>query len=92
MDSEACLLIELQCVIYQWIRFDKLYKLLANFFQILISFSNYLPITEKYLNHVNIDQSEMYYISMDLTRQALQTNGKRFFLNFWKKFRISYNF
>ena len=33
---------------------------------------------KKYLNRVNIDQSAMYYISMDLTRQALQTNGKLF--------------
>ena len=27
---------------------------------------------------MNIDQSAMYYISMDLTRQALQTKGKLF--------------
>ena len=28
---------------------------------------------------MNIDQSELYYISMDLTQQALQTNVKFFF-------------
>ena len=28
---------------------------------------------------MNIDRSEMCYISMDLTRQGLQTNGKFFF-------------
>ena len=40
---EAWILIKLQCVIYQWIRLNELYKLM-NFFQI----SNYLPKTEKY--------------------------------------------
>ena len=38
-----------------------------------------LTETEKYSNCVNMDQSAMCYISMDLTRQALQTNGKLFF-------------
>ena len=47
--------------------------------QISISFSNYKQKTVKYSNHVNIDRSAMYYISMDLTRQALQANGKFFF-------------
>ena len=47
-------------------------------FQISISFSNYWPKIEKYSNRVNIDRSAMYYISMDETRQALQTNGKLF--------------
>ena len=42
-------------------------------------FSNYWPKTEKYSNRVNIDRSAMYYISMDLTQQALQTNGMFFF-------------
>ena len=54
-----------------WIRLDKLYKLMEGFFQISISFSNYWPKTEKYSNRVNADQSAMYYISMDSTRQAL---------------------
>ena len=31
---EAWLLIKVQCVIYQWIRLDKLYKLMESFFQI----------------------------------------------------------
>ena len=41
-------------------------------------FSSHWPKTKKYSNRVNIDQSAMYYMSMDLTRQALQTNGKLF--------------
>ena len=40
---------------------------------------------------MNIDQSELYYISMDLTQQALQTNVK-LFSNFRIIFRISYKF
>ena len=50
-----------------------------------------MPKTEKYSNGVNIDQSAMCYISMDLTQQALQTNGK-LFSNFGIIFRISYTF
>ena len=34
MNSEVWILIKLQCVIYQWIWLDKLYKLLKSFFQI----------------------------------------------------------
>ena len=39
---------------------------------------------------MNIDQSAMCYTSMDLSWQALQTNGKSFqipnsFLNYWPK-------
>ena len=71
-NREACILIKLQCVIYQWIRLNNLYKLLESFFHISISFLNYWLETEKYSNRVNIDRSAMYYISMDLTRQALQ--------------------
>ena len=41
----------------------------------------YFSKTKKYSNHENIDQSTMYYISTDSTRQALQTNGKLFFQN-----------
>ena len=72
-------MIKLKCVIYQWIRFNELYNLMERFFQVSILFSNYWPKTKKYSNRVNIDRSAMYYISMDLTRQALQTNGKPFF-------------
>ena len=32
MNSEAWILIRVQCVIYQWIRLDKLYKLMETFF------------------------------------------------------------
>ena len=45
-------------------------------FQISISFSNYWPKNEKYSNRVNIDRSAIFYISMDLPLQALQSNGK----------------
>ena len=44
-----------------------------------ISFSNYRLKTEKYSIRMKIDQSAMCYISMDLIRQALQTNRKRYF-------------
>ena len=40
---------------------------------------------------MNIDQIAMCYISMDLTRQALQTNGK-FFSNFQNHFSIELQF
>ena len=33
MNSEAWVLIKVQCVIYQWIRLDKLYKLMESFFK-----------------------------------------------------------
>ena len=93
MNREARILIKLKCVVYQCIRHYKLYKLMKSsfFFQISISFSNYWPKAKKYSNPVNIDQSTMYYISMDLIRQALQTNGK-LFSNFGIIFRISYHF
>ena len=32
-NSEAWVLIKVQCVIYQWIRLDKLYKLMESFFK-----------------------------------------------------------
>ena len=38
---------------------------------------------------VSIDQSAVCYISMDLSRRALQTNGKRF-SNFKIIYRINY--
>ena len=53
-------------------------------------FSNYWPKNEKYSNCVNIDQSPMCYISMDLTQRALQANGK-LCSNFGIIFQISYN-
>ena len=37
--------------IYQWIRIDKLYKLIESFIQISNSFSNYWAKTAKYLMH-----------------------------------------
>ena len=40
-NSEAWILIKVQCVIYQWIQLDKLYKLMESFFQISISFLNF---------------------------------------------------
>ena len=37
-NSEALILIKVQCVVYQWIRLDKLYKLMEDFFLISKSF------------------------------------------------------
>ena len=75
------MLIKLQCVVYQWIRLDKLYYLMENFSNLVFKL-----LAE---NRVNIDRSAMYYsyiyISMDLT---LQTNGK-LFSSFRIIFRIS---
>ena len=56
-------------------------NLLSNF----NSFSNYWPKTKKYSNRVNINWSAMYFISMDLTLQALQTN-RIFFFKFQNHF------
>ena len=61
------------------------------FSSVEISFSNYWPKIENYSNRVNIERSAMCYISIDSTRQALQTNVK-LFSNFGIIFRISYNF
>ena len=45
------------------------------FFQISNSFSNYWPKTEKHSkSRCEYYQSAICYISMDLSRQALQTN------------------
>ena len=44
-NREAWILIKVQCSKYQWIRLDKLYKLMESFFQILNQFSNYWPKT-----------------------------------------------
>ena len=52
------------------------------FLQITNLFSNYWHKTEKYSYEergVNIDQSAMCYISMDLSRQALYKLVERFF-------------
>ena len=43
-NSEAWILIKVQCVIHQWIRFDKLYKPLESFFQISKSFLQLVTI------------------------------------------------
>ena len=59
-NSEAWILIKVQCVTYQWIRLNELYKQMESFFQISISFQNYWPKTEKYSNLVNIDRSALY--------------------------------
>ena len=53
--SEAWILIKLQCVIYQWICLNELFKIMETFFS--ISFSNYWPKTEKYSNCIEIDWS-----------------------------------
>ena len=77
----------------------KLYKLMENFFPILNSFLNYWPKTkeEKKKKFKQISRCKYrlnfnaLYISMDLTQQALQTNGK-VFSNFEILFPKSYNF
>ena len=46
-NSQAWILIKVQCVIYQRIRLDKLYKLMGNFFKFWITFLNYWQKTEK---------------------------------------------
>ena len=57
------------------------------FIQISNSFSNHWPKTEKYSNElrgVDIGQSLMCYISMDLSRHALQSYE---LIDFFFKFR-----
>ena len=74
--------------IYLWIRFDKLYKLVESFILNLYFVLNYLPKTEKYSNEFldeNIAQISLCYISMDLSRLAVQTDGNLFF-KFWSHF------
>ena len=64
---------------------------MESFFLISNFFSNFWPKTEfffsKELSGVNIDQIAMCHISMDSSRQALQNNGKRFFI-FQFRFQI----
>ena len=55
-------------------------------FFISILFSNNWPKTGKYSYRLNIDRDAIYYISNDLTRRALQTNGKFFFFLILKSF------
>ena len=73
---------KLQCVIYQWICLNELYKLLKSFFKFQISFLNFGQKTKNIQKNrevaMCIDQIAMCYISMDLSQQALQTNGKLF--------------
>ena len=52
---------------------------MESYFQISISFLNYCPKTEKYTNRVNIDQSAMYCLSMDLTIYKLYKQMEFFF-------------
>ena len=49
MKAEAWILIKLQCIIYQWIRLNELYKLMKRFLQISNYFSTFSPKTENYL-------------------------------------------
>ena len=83
MNSEAWIFIRVQCVIYQWVRLNKFYKLMKSFFKFQILFSELLAEKQKIFERIsmlemNIDQSAMRYISMDSTRQALQANEKLF--------------
>ena len=64
-------------------------KLFSNF-ELVFKFLGKKQKISKQYRGVNIDQSELYYISMDLTREALQTNVK-LFKNFGIIFQISYN-
>ena len=61
---------------------------LWNFFQIYFWFM-YLPKTYKFSYKywcVHIDQSAMCNVSIDLSQQGLQTNGKLFFFQIFKSF------
>ena len=73
---------------HQWISLNEFYKLMENFLFFSNSFSNYLLKTEKYSKRgMNIDQSTMCYLSIDLTWHALQINGK-FFSHFQFIFKL----
>ena len=74
--SEALILIKVQCVIYQWIRLDKLYKLMIFFFQIRFRIIGQKPknIQANSEACILIKVQCICYTSMDLSRQALQTN------------------
>ena len=77
---------------HHWIRLDELYKAMESFFKFWLIFQ---IIGRKPKNiqtnseGVNIDQISIFYISVDSSRQALQTNGK--LSNFVIIFRINYN-
>ena len=78
-------------VLHHWILLNGLYKLMESFFQIRFwIFARKLKNIQTNKRH-EYWSKEMYYISMDLTRQALQTNVK-LFSNFGIIFQISYNF
>ena len=55
-------------------------KLFTNFELVFEFLAENIIFSNQYQG-VIIDQSVMCYISMDSSRQALQTNGKLFFLN-----------
>ena len=50
-NSEAWLLIKVPCVLYQWISFDTLYKLIESFFQ----FGNHFRITDRKAKNIQMD-------------------------------------
>ena len=71
---------------HQWICLNELYELMGNFFFFKFVFEFFGQKTKKFQK--NIDQIAMCYISMDLSRQALQTNGKFFFFLIQFSFQI----
>ena len=89
---EAWILNKLQCVVYQWIRLNELYKLLERFFNVQFVFK-FLAENGKnpfFSNRgVNINQIAIFYVSMDSYERTLQTNEKLFqILNWFLKFRL----
>ena len=69
-----------------------LYKLMKFFFLNFNLVFKILAENQKYSNLVNIDWSALYYISINLTLQALQTDVKLFKFRNHSIFQISYNF
>ena len=51
-NSKTWILIKLQCVLYQWIRLNELYKLMESFFQILNSLLKFLAKNQKYFKRI----------------------------------------
>ena len=65
-------------VMHQWIRLDKIYNFIENFFPNFGLVFKFLAKNWNFSNElrgVNIDHSAMCCVSMDLPWQALQTNG-----------------
>ena len=75
-NSEAWILIKLQCVICHWILLNERYKQMESFFRISFELMAENQKIFKQMRGVNIDQSAMCYLSMNLARQTLQTNEK----------------